>query len=98
MDGYRKTNVPANRTKVVIRVDKEVARYIQTGRRYYGFESERAVGDQVEMTFLTPDVRDGFPRWFMMFGDCAVIVEPESLRERVVELLEKTGANLKPGN
>lgn len=96
IDGHRNTHAPAERTKVVIRVDKEVARYIQTGRRYYGFVSERAVGDRVEMAFLTPDLRDGFPRWFMMFGDCAEIVEPESLRERVSELLGKASANLKP--
>ncbi|RDV10256.1 YafY family transcriptional regulator [Pontibacter diazotrophicus] len=93
--GHRGSGVPAAKTKVVIRVDREAARYIGTGRGYYGFESERALGDWVEMTFMTADLEHGFPRWFMMFGDCAEIVEPESLRERVGELLEKTVANLK---
>ena len=96
-DDYRNTGGPAQKTRVVIRVDKAVARYIKTGRKYYGFVSERTVGDMVEMVFLAPDVLHGFARWFMMFGDCARVVEPESLRERVGELLEKTSANLKPG-
>ncbi|WP_161889496.1 helix-turn-helix transcriptional regulator [Pontibacter russatus] len=96
-DDYRNTGGPAQKTRVVIRVDKAVARYIKTGRKYYGFVSERTVGDMVEMVFLAPDVLHGFARWFMMFGDCARVVEPESLRERVGELLEKTRANLKPG-
>ncbi|RZM06008.1 MAG: WYL domain-containing protein, partial [Pedobacter sp.] len=26
---------------------------------------------------------EGFARWFMMFGDHATIVEPDSLRERI---------------
>jgi len=32
----------------------------------------------------------------MMFGDCAEIGAPGSLRDRVSELLEKNEANLKP--
>ena len=96
-DDYRNTGGPAEKTRVVIRVDKEVAKYIKTGRKYYGFVSERTIGDMVEMVFLAPDVLHGFSRWFMMFGDCAEVTEPESLRERVSELLEKTSANLKPG-
>ncbi|WP_162055231.1 helix-turn-helix transcriptional regulator [Pontibacter pamirensis] len=96
--GYRNSDVPAERTKVVIRVDREVSKHIKSGRRYYGFTSESTIGDQVEMVFQTSGMQDGFPRWFMMFGDCAHIVEPESLRARVSELLEKASTNLKPGS
>lgn len=96
IDNYRNTYNLTEKTKVVIRVDKVIAKYIISGRKYYGFVSEKAVGDQMEMTFMTADIHDGLPRWYLMFGDCAEIVEPESFRERVSELLEKTKTNLKP--
>ena len=34
------------------------------------------------MTFLTVSL-EGFARWFMMFGDQAEIISPDSLKERV---------------
>jgi predicted DNA-binding transcriptional regulator YafY len=86
------------KTKVVFRVDRQTARFLTSGRKYYGFESEKIIGDQVEMTFMTSDIHDSLPRWFLMFGDCAEIIEPESFRERVSELLEKTKMNLNANN
>ncbi|WP_187264389.1 helix-turn-helix transcriptional regulator [Pontibacter beigongshangensis] len=94
LDSYRRTEVSSPKTKVVIRVKKEVVKYISTGRQYYGFVSEEAVGDQVEMTFMTCDPHDSLPRWYLMFCDCAEIVEPESFRERVSGLLQKASHNL----
>ena len=47
------------------------------------------------MTFMTADLQDGLPRWYLMFGDCAEIIEPESFRQRVNDLVEKMKANLK---
>lgn len=91
---HRKTDLPLSTTRVTIRVDKEAARYIRTGRKYYGFVSEKIVGDKVEMTFLASDLQDGLPRWYLMFADCAEIVEPESFRKRIHELLDKAKANL----
>ena len=95
LDDYRKPPLTTQKTKVVIRVKKDIARYIQTGRKYYGFVSEKAAGDKIEMTFMTTDLQDGLPRWYLMFGDCAEIIEPESFRQRVNELVEKMKANLK---
>lgn len=91
---HRNPTPSLSSTQVTIRVNKEVATYIRTGRKYYGFVSERMVGEKVEMTFLTSDVQDGLPRWYLMFADCAEIIAPESFRERVQELLEKAKANL----
>ena len=51
-------------------------------------------GKKVEMTFMTSDVEHGFPRWYLMFGDYAEIIEPEVLKHRVRAILEKTVANL----
>ncbi|TXK44281.1 YafY family transcriptional regulator [Pontibacter qinzhouensis] len=94
IDQYRNREDNGPKTKVVIRVDKETARFIQNGRKYYGFVSEEVVGEQIEMTFMTCDSYDGLPRWYLMFADCAEIVEPESFRERVSELLRKARQNL----
>lgn len=84
--------------KVIIRVDKETAKYLHHDRKYYGFVAERAVDDQIEMTFLTTEIQEGLPRWYLMFGDCAEIIQPESFRERVRQLLEKTETKLRVKN
>ena len=39
----------------------------------------------IEMTFLTTSL-EGFSRWFMMFGDSAKVISPESLKDRVARL------------
>jgi predicted DNA-binding transcriptional regulator YafY len=91
---FRSMDEAGEKTKVVIRVDKDVAVHLKSGRKYYGFVSETAKRDKVEMTFMTCDVHDGLTRWYMMFADCAEIVEPESFRQRVSEVLEKSRARL----
>lgn len=89
---HAQENVP--KIKVRIRVDKAEAQYLKSSRAYYGFVSEEAQHEQVEMTFMVCEVEHGFPRWYLTFGDCATILEPECLKERVRELLQMTGARL----
>jgi len=67
---------------VIIRVDKSITTHLEFQKYYSGFISEKVMGNQVEMTFLTMSL-EGFARWFMMFGDQAEIISPESLKERV---------------
>ena len=98
LDDHRKADELIQKTKVVIRVDRGIAKYLSSGRKYYGFVSEEIIGNKVEMTFMTTEVQDGLPRWFLMFGDCAEIIEPDSFRERVSALLEKAKINLKTIN
>lgn len=71
--------------KVVIRIDKEVIRYIGEQKFYNGFVSEKEMKDRVEMVFLTSSI-EGIARWFMMYGDHAEVVSPQSLKARVNEL------------
>lgn len=94
IDEFRSSEDPTPKIKAVIRVSKEAVKYMKSGRKYYGFVSEEDFGDTVEMTFITRDSPNGFARWYMMFGDCAEIVEPESLKTLVMEIVEKTKANL----
>jgi len=67
---------------VVMRVDKCIYNHLEYQKYYSGFVSEKVIGNQVEMTFLTTSL-EGFARWFMMFGEQAEIISPDSLRERV---------------
>lgn len=75
-------------TKVRILVEKKIARYLSYERKYHGYIGEKEIGDQIEMTFMCRDIESGFPRWFLMFGDYAQIIEPEILKTHTLELLE----------
>src|SRR5690606_24287205 len=90
IDDHRNKKEKVKKIKVKILVDKKVASYIKNGRNYYGFICEEIKGNYIEMTFMTSDIQNGFSRWYLMFGDYAKILEPEDLKERVRELLDKT--------
>jgi predicted DNA-binding transcriptional regulator YafY len=68
---------------IFLRVD-----YLTYERKYHGFVSEQQMDDKIEMTFMSCDTLEGFSRWYLMFGDYATILEPEKLKEKVLELLE----------
>lgn len=76
-------------TKVKIQVDMKVKKYMDFEKKYHGFVEEHIIGKQVEMTFLCRSINDGFARWYLTFGDYARILEPDSLRERVLTLMER---------
>jgi predicted DNA-binding transcriptional regulator YafY len=80
--------------KVRIWVSNEACAYITNSKHYYGHISEEEVDGGVEMTFMTSEIEIGFPRWFMMIGDCAKIIEPERLKEKIKELIQETLLNL----
>jgi predicted DNA-binding transcriptional regulator YafY len=67
---------------VVIRVDKSIHSHLEYQKYYSGFVSEKTIGSEIEMTFLTGSL-EGFARWFMMFGDKAEIISPDSLKEHI---------------
>ncbi|MHB8207514.1 helix-turn-helix transcriptional regulator [Mucilaginibacter sp.] len=67
---------------VIIKVDKEIHANLSYQKYWSGFVSEKTVGDMIEMIFLTVSL-EGFARWYMMFGDRAEILQPDSLKERV---------------
>lgn len=89
-----KQQLPA--TRIVIRVDKKIAKYIAEGRKHHGFVSEKKIGDEIEMTFMCQNVSEYFPRWYLSFGDYASIVEPEELKSRILELIERAKIGLMP--
>ncbi|WP_417799934.1 helix-turn-helix transcriptional regulator [Tenacibaculum sp.] len=94
LDEYRNQHENIPKTKVVISVDKSVVRYINNSKMQHGFVSEKVKGNQVEMTFMTSYIEHGFSRWYMVFSDYAKIIEPESLKLQVKEILAKAIAKL----
>ncbi|SFS49015.1 Predicted DNA-binding transcriptional regulator YafY, contains an HTH and WYL domains [Zhouia amylolytica] len=94
-EAYAKKNQKKDVQKVIIRVEKSAVPYIQDQRCFYGYTSERDLGEMVEMTFFTPWVKQGFLRWFLMFADHAEIVEPHSLKEDLSVTIDKISEKLK---
>ncbi|MEA9415219.1 MULTISPECIES: YafY family protein [unclassified Flavobacterium] len=88
LETYLNKNETIPTTKVRILIDKKIARYLSHERKYHGFISEKEIDGNIEMTFMSRDIESGFPRWFLMFGDYATILEPERLKTRTLELLE----------
>lgn len=78
---------------VRILVKKTMARYLQWERQYYGFVKEEEKGDSVEMLFQSNHL-EHFARWFMMFADESIVLEPEELKLKVKSLVEGTMKNL----
>jgi len=88
LEYYLKSKNEYATTPVTIRVDKAIAKYVSYDRKYHGFVSEQEIGSQIEMNFMSPSINEGFARWFMMYADYAEIIEPESLKDRILELME----------
>ncbi|MWB93600.1 WYL domain-containing protein [Flavobacterium sp. GA093] len=89
LETYLNKNETIPTIKVRVIVDKKIARYLAYERKYHGFVSEKEIDGQLEMTFMSRDIENAFPRWLLMFGDYAEILEPEQLKINTLELLEK---------
>lgn len=94
IEDYRAERPEKEKTKIVLMVDKQVARYMKSNANYHGLLSEIPKGEEVEMTFMTANIENDFVRWYLMFADYATIVEPNFLRERVREILSAAGSRL----
>lgn len=79
--------------RVVLRVPADIARYLRYSRSMYGFVSEEAVEQGVEMSFLTASL-EGFSRWMMMFAGEVHILEPEALKTRLTDHARQVLNNL----
>ncbi|WP_263362171.1 helix-turn-helix transcriptional regulator [Flavobacterium collinsii] len=88
LETYIKKTETCPTTKVRILIDKKIARYLSTEKKYHGFISEKEVDGKIEMTFMSRDIENSFPRWFLMYGDYATILEPEKLKTSTLALLE----------
>lgn len=94
LETYLDKDKAVSTIKIRILVEKKIANYLKYERKYHGFVSEKAIDDKIEMTFMSCDTMEGFSRWYVMFGDYATILEPVSLKTKILELLEKNRQRL----
>ncbi|OYU65345.1 MAG: transcriptional regulator [Cytophagaceae bacterium BCCC1] len=80
-------------TKITVRIDKNAYHYLGNQHFYMGFVSEKQVGNQIEMTFLSSNL-NGFSHWFMLIGGESDILEPAKLKEMVLEKIENVKTRL----
>ncbi len=88
VNDYRKKS-NGNKVKAKLLVDKKIMNHLVNSKKYYGLIEEVETENGVELTFETEWINDGFPRWLITFADYATVLEPESLRTRLNELLIK---------
>jgi predicted DNA-binding transcriptional regulator YafY len=88
VNDYRKKS-NGNKVKAKLLVDKKIMSHLVNSKKYYGLIEEVETENGVELTFETEWINDGFPRWLITFADYATVLEPESLRVRLNELLVK---------
>ncbi|SMO59446.1 Predicted DNA-binding transcriptional regulator YafY, contains an HTH and WYL domains [Chryseobacterium rhizoplanae] len=88
VNDYRKKS-NGNKVRAKLLVDKKIMSHLVNSKKYYGLTEEVETEQGVELTFETEWISDGFPRWLITFADYATVLEPESLRIRLNELLVK---------
>lgn len=95
MDKRERKRNDTPKMTIRIRVENRFAAHMKWDRRFWGFVSERDCGSHTEMLFETQDFYEGFPRWLLMYGDGVQVLEPDSVRQRVGELIEAVAANFR---
>jgi len=95
MDERERVHNEIPKMTIRIRVENRFAVHMKWDRRFWGFVSEHDCGLHTEMVFETRDFQDGFPRWLLMYGDGVEVLEPESIRHRIGELIEAVTANFR---
>lgn len=81
-------------TKVKLLVDKKIMGYLINSKSYYGLIEEKETEKGIEMTFETEWIDEGFPRWLITFADYATILEPELLKTKMKDLVQKLSEKL----
>lgn len=79
---------------IIVRVDKEIIKYLGEQKFYNGFVSQKEVDGKIEMTFLTASL-EGFARWYMLFGQWAEILAPKELPALIRKNLDALSKKLK---
>lgn len=95
MDKRERKRNDTPKMTIRIRVENHFAAHMKWDRRFWGFVTEHDCGSHTEMLFETQDFQEGFPRWLLMYGDGVEVLEPDSVRQRVGELIEAVAANFR---
>ncbi|MEI7489300.1 MAG: WYL domain-containing protein [Chryseobacterium sp.] len=93
INDYRQ-NPNGNKTKVRLLVDKKIIGHLSNSKKYYGLIDEVERENGVELIFETDWIKEGFPRWLITFADYAEVLESESLKVSLKELVTKISNNI----
>jgi predicted DNA-binding transcriptional regulator YafY len=75
-------------SEAIITVDKDIVKYMETNRRYYGFVREELIADKMRMYFLVAHP-EPFARWLLMFTNSVTVESPAMLQIFMEELTEE---------
>lgn len=75
-------------TEVVLRFNKEHARYIGDQKFWHGWAWEKPVGDTIEMTFLCASL-EYLSRWILTWTSSVTVVKPDSFKVRMMDIAEE---------
>jgi predicted DNA-binding transcriptional regulator YafY len=78
--------------EAIVLFDKDIARYIQSQKYYFGYVSEEDLGSQVRMRFLTSCL-NSFGRWLISYTNAVVVESPLSLKETMYRFTEQLSAH-----
>ena len=92
INDYRQ-NPNGNKTRVRLLVEKKIIGHLVNSKKYYGLIEEIDREQRVELIFETDWIKEGFPRWLITFADYAEILEPESLKVSLKELVLRISEN-----
>ena len=68
--------------------EKDILPIINQAKYYFGFIEEKDLGKKVEMSFLS-NSEDYISRWIITHLDKVEIIEPESLKSTIIEMIKK---------
>lgn len=90
---FESIKAPETLYKPVIRINKNVAHYIEEQKFRYGFVSEKINGSDIEMYFETTCLQT-FSRWFLTIADNAKIIAPKELKTLLKEIVTSISKNI----
>lgn len=73
---------------VKLLIDNSILSEINQAKYYFGFIEEKALGDKIEMSFLSNSV-DYISKWILTLGDAVEVVEPQSVKSYLTEFVKK---------
>lgn len=75
-------------TEVVLRFNKNFARFVGDQKYWHGWAWEKPVGDCIEMTFLCASL-DYMSHWLLMSATSVTVVKPEELKNTMRKLSQE---------
>jgi hypothetical protein len=73
--------------EIKLKVSQALALFLNESKYWYGFISEKIISEEVQMTFLNPDLQ-GFASWVITMGTEVDIIEPLNLKGIVGEMVK----------